>query len=111
MQERWGLRGIYLYLVCLVTLVMLIFGVSGLARNVVEVAYPQPREVLTPIALSGTGTGYDAEEWAQQQEVQRQWERRSAVLGLVGNAALVLVAGPLYRYHWRKVEQGRADSR
>ena len=110
MHERWDLRSIYLYLVCLVTLMMLIFGTAGLVRNVAEFLYPQPRSEAPPVtAVAPTESGYDAEEWAAQQEVQRQWDRRSAILSLVGNAALVLVAGPLYRYHWRKVEQAPAQ--
>lgn len=106
MQNRWDLRSIYLYLVCLVTLMMLIFGTAGLARNVVELFYPQPvAEAPMVTAVAPAEQGYDPEQFAAEQEMQRQWATRSAVLGLVGNLALVLVAGPLYRYHWRRVDQ------
>jgi len=27
------------------------------------------------------------------------------VISLVGNATMLLIAGPLYRYHWRKIEK------
>jgi hypothetical protein len=106
MQERWNIRHIYLYLVCLVTLLMLVFGGAGLARNIAEVLYPQPQATAPAVTAVAPGeTAYDPEAWAAQQEVQRQWDRRSTVLGLVGNAALLLVAGPLYRYHWRRVQR------
>jgi hypothetical protein len=109
MQARWDIRHIYLYLVCLVTLMMLIFGGAGFARNIAEVFYPQPQsEAPMVTAVAPAETGYDPEELKAQQDVQRQWDRRSTVLGLVGNAALLLVAGPLCHYHWRKVQQAPA---
>jgi len=106
MQDRWDIQSIYLYLVCLVTLIMLIFGTAGLVRNVAELLYPQPvAEAPIVTAVAPAELGYDPEQFAAEQEMQRQWATRSAVLGLVGNLALVLVAGPLYRYHWGRVEQ------
>ena len=106
MQDRWDIRSIYLYLVCLVTLIMLIFGTAGLVRNVAELLYPQPvAEAPRVTAVALAEQGYDPEQFAREQEIQREWATRSAVLGLVGNLALVLVAGPLYRYHWRRVDQ------
>ncbi len=38
---------------------------------------------------------------------QAQQSKRQAVLGLVGGAAMLVVAGPLYIYHWRKIETER----
>jgi hypothetical protein len=36
--------------------------------------------------------------------------RRYAVLSLVGNAAMLFIAGPLYIYHWRKIEVEHAEA-
>jgi hypothetical protein len=33
------------------------------------------------------------------------------VLSLVGNGAMLLLAGPLYLYHWRKIEHEVVPSR
>ncbi len=105
MQERWNIRSIYLYLVCLVTLIMLIFGTAGLVRNVAELIYRQPALAAPMVtAVAPSELDYDPDRWEQEQEVQRQWDRRSTVLSLVGNLALVGVAGPLYRYHWRRAD-------
>lgn len=41
-QDRTNLRSGYLYLVCLITLVMVIFAAVNGVRNVVELAYPDP---------------------------------------------------------------------
>jgi len=41
-HERFTLRNMYLYLVCLITLVISIFAAVQVVRNVVELAYPSP---------------------------------------------------------------------
>ena len=35
-DARWSLRNIYLYLVCLITLIMVIVGAAGTVRTAVE---------------------------------------------------------------------------
>ena len=42
LSDRASLRSVYLYLICLVTLIMTIFAVVSVVRNVVELAYPDP---------------------------------------------------------------------
>lgn len=107
--DPWSPRHIYLYLVCLVTLVMVIFATVNLVRSLVELVYPQPEMVISPEwAKDGA---LDAEALAasqrEQQLNQQRWSTRSAVLSLVGNVAMLVIAGPLYIYHWRKVERER----
>ena len=41
-QERLTLRNVYLYLVCLVTLVISVFAAVNLVRNTVALLYPTP---------------------------------------------------------------------
>jgi len=42
---------------------------------------------------------------ADQKEIAQASTRRYAVLSLVNNAVLLAIAGPLYVYHWRKIEK------
>jgi hypothetical protein len=105
-QDRWSLRNIYLYLVCLITLIMVIVGAVGVVRGVVELAYPDPYAggySERPVDVKGEPT-MSEEDWERQQELARQSSQRYAILSLVGNGALLLIAGPLYVYHWRKIE-------
>ncbi len=99
--SRWSLRNIYLYLVCLITLIMVIFATVSLVRSTVELLYPDPG-YFGPVAVEKDGP--TAEEIERSQDLSRRQSRRNAVLGLVGSAAMLLVAGPLYVYHWRKIE-------
>lgn len=108
--DPWSPRYIYLYLVCIVTLVMVIFATVNLVRSVVELVYPQPVMVS---ALESIKTGdVDAEALAaaqrEQERIQREWATRNAALSIIGNATLLVIAGPLYLYHWRKVSANAA---
>jgi hypothetical protein len=91
--------------VCLITLIMVIVGAVGLIRSVVGIAYPEPFLGGRAPVIEGENTpAYDQEQWEREQEAGRQSQLRYAILELVGNAAMVLIAGPLYLYHWRKIE-------
>ena len=112
----WSPRNIYLYLVCLVTLVLTIFAVVEVVRAVAELAYPAPamlQPIPMPTAVPPESTLQTPEKAPQvdqawelrQQELQRQWERRGTTLSLVRNIAMLVVAAPIYFYHWRKIER------
>jgi len=105
-KDRWSLRNIYLYLVCLITLIMVIVAVVGAVRATVELVYPDPGYYDVPIEKGGT-SGLTQEQIDKQREMQLDQSRRQAVLNLVGSVAMIVVAGPLYVYHWRKIELER----
>ncbi len=105
-ESRWSLRNIYLYLVCLITLIMVIVAVVGFVRNVAELIYPDPGYYAErgPYPLVEDETDVDPELLEEQREFARQSERRWTILSLIGNVAMLFVAGPIYLYHWRKIE-------
>jgi len=115
-SDRWSLRNIYLYLVCLITLIMVIVAAVGFVRAIVDIAYPDPGYVSyvesIPTDVNGDPV-YTEEQWAKYQADQKAATaastRRYAVLTLVGNVAMLLIAGPLYVYHWKKIEVEHAD--
>lgn len=104
-KDRWSLRNIYLYLVCLITLIMVIVAVVGLVRGTVELIYPDPGYYSGPVK-EGDRTEEDIKA---EREYQLESSRRYAIINLVGNVAMLLVAGPLYVYHWRKIEVEHTD--
>jgi len=101
--NRWSLRSIYLYLVCPITLIMVIVGAATAVRAVVDLVYPDPGYYMErPIDEDGEPI-YSEEEWERQQSVQRESTLRYAILSLAGSLSYVFIAGPLYVYHWRKI--------
>ena len=105
--ERLTLRNIYLYLVCLITLVISVFAAVGLVRSTVELLYPDPgyygyEPYVGP--TDGKEPRVSEAERRRLEEQARDSQRRQAVLGLVGSGTTLLITGPLYLYHWRRVQ-------
>ncbi|MCV2490870.1 hypothetical protein OF117_16060 [Geodermatophilus sp. YIM 151500] len=103
LPERLTIRSLYLYLVCLVTLVITIFATVNLVRGVVEVAYPDPGYFGYVAPVEGEPAPSEA-EIRRQEELAERSQRRQAVLGLVGSGTTLLIAAPVYLYHWRRVQ-------
>ncbi|GAA4245238.1 hypothetical protein GCM10022255_011760 [Dactylosporangium darangshiense] len=100
-RERFSLRNLYLYLVCLITLVISIFAVVNVVRNAVELFYPDPA-YYAQVPTKEPTTG--AEEQQRLQRALRDSQHRQSVLGLISSGALLLIAGPVYGYHWRRIQ-------
>ena len=109
-SSRWSLRNIYLYLVCLITLIMVIVSVVGLVWSSVELIYPDPGYYYDVPKEEGGSSDRTAEDIEAERASQLAQSRRYAIIELVGNAAMLLVAGPLYVYHWRKIEVEHAEA-
>ncbi|MFD2093265.1 hypothetical protein [Blastococcus deserti] len=106
-QDRLTLRNVYLYFVCLITLVVSIFAAVQLVRSAVGLAYPDPGYYGYygyPAPADENGQQISEEELRRQEEIARDSQRRNEVLGLVGSGTTLLIAGPLYLYHWRRVQ-------
>lgn len=106
-QERFTLRNLYLYLVCLITLVIAIFAAVSLVRNIVELTYPAPDYSFDYAVPASPGRGETTETDAHRErrlKLEREARQRESVLGLVGSGTTLLIVGPLYAYHWRKVQ-------
>jgi len=100
-NDRLTLRNVYLYLICLITLVVSLFAAVQLVRSAVGIAYPDPGfygYYPEPAAQ------VDPDEIERQQQLAEDSQRRQEVLSVVGSATTLLIAGPLYVYHWRRVQ-------
>lgn len=104
-QDRTNLRSVYLYLVCLITLVMVIFAAVSAVRNTVGLLYPEPGSfAYEPVYGPEGKEELTDEERDERVDAFQDAERRRAVLGLVGAGTMLLLAGPAYLYHWRRVQ-------
>jgi hypothetical protein len=93
-QPRIDWRSLYLYAVCLITLMVCLFSLVSLIRNGVNVVYPDPAYV-DPYA---SAPKVDSAVVAAQVKDQNQ---RQAVKSMIDAVTTLIIAGPLYVYHWR----------
>lgn len=100
LPERLTIRSLYLYLVCLVTLVIALFAAVELTQSTVGLFYPDPGYLGYAVPEEELSEA----ERLRQEEIARQSQRRNDVLGLVSSATTLLIAAPLYLYHWRRVQ-------
>ena len=107
-SDRFTLRNLYLYVVCLVTLLIAIFAAVNLVRSTVELVYPDPFRFDLPVA---PGEEIDPAERERQEQAIEDSQRRDAVLGLVGSGTFLLIAVPTYAYHWRRIQYERPPRR
>ena len=93
-QPKIDWRSLYLYAVCLITLMVCLFSLVSLIRSGVNVVYPDPAYVdpynPTPKVNSAA--------IAAQLQDQNQ---RQAVKSMIDALTTLIIAGPLYVYHWR----------
>ena len=108
-QDRATLRSAYLYLVCLVTLVLAIFAAVSIVRSVSQIAYPDPG--YYGIEVAATEGGATKEDVARQEDRARESQRRQAVQSIVGSGAMLLISVPVYLYHWRRVQEEASSAR
>ncbi len=102
--DRFTLRNLYLYVVCLITLVITIFAGVFLVRNVVALVYPEPKAYYFPDDMR-------PEQRERQEKLLEESERRGTILSLVTNGTLLLISVPTYVYHWRQVQSARPGRR
>jgi hypothetical protein len=93
-QSRIDWRSLYLYAVCLITLMVCLFSVVSMIRSGINVAYPDPAYV-DPY---NTAPKVNSAAIAAQLKDQNQ---RQAVKSMIDAVTTLIIAGPLYVYHWR----------
>ena len=114
----WDVRQTYYYLVCFATLIMMIIGVvravqSGLDLALPEEPYrPSPMDVYQRMQRPPAAPDEPAEPFTREEleamadeeaERMRRQTQRRALRNLLGSFALILVAAPVYVYHWKRM--------
>ena len=93
-QPKIDWRSLYLYAVCLITLMVCLFSLVSLIRSGVNIAYPDPAY----IDVYNPEPKVDSAVVAAQLKDQNQ---RQAVKSMIDALTTLIIAGPLYLYHWR----------
>lgn len=119
MAREWSVKNLYFYLVCLVTLMLVIIGFIGAFTNAMQLLLPsEPNitlmSVYYPEHRGDSGVVFNPpslEELEARRQEQEQWHyhtlsytRRS----LLNSIALFLIPIPFYIFHWRRVRPAPA---
>ncbi len=85
-------RSLYLYAVSLITLMVCLFSLVSAVRNGILIGYPQSGFV-------------DVNATAAAKLSQIDVNRRNSIMNLINDLTTLVIAGPIYRYHWRKTQR------
>ena len=100
-----------MYLVSFVTLIMIIIGTVMLIQNAVQWVvpppdyYPGPLETKMRMSNEKADPAVVEEQVKLEQERMKQQRRYQQARDFANSVAFLLVAGPVYLYHWRQIQQ------
>ncbi len=94
--DRIGWRSLYLYAVCLITLIVVLFAVVSFINSATSMLFVDP--VYRDPYAGPMKPGVTDETIAQQQEDNNV---RNSIRGMIKSFTTIVIAGPLYFYHWR----------
>ncbi len=109
MQIKWSPEHIYFYLVSFIALILLIIGAVNITTTAIAFIAPTYDD-YNPFLyedLSEWENKYGPEmiesEKARFNEIQTENNRRRLVRDLFSGGAFLIIALPVYLYHWRKI--------
>lgn len=116
MRLKWGIDQLYFYVVCFVMLITMIVGVTGLVRAGIELVIPIPEPSLDRpyessypkvdrIGDESSNLPKDVveREIVKRDEFNRARDFNYTMLRFFNGLAALLVAFPVYLYHWKKI--------
>ena len=117
MTQGWHLKSIYLYLVCFVTLLMIVFGFISFLSNVGRVVFPDQYsyyyQTLMEMENEYVNNKQEVPAVTEMERIrderlnsERARARAYLLRDLISSLAVWLIPIPFYLYHWRKVREG-----
>lgn len=104
------LRNIYLYLVSFVALMMIIAGTIFTVQSITDVLFPT-NNYFQPEMMDKTGniTSEDKKTYQENQIRQVENQKIESKKNVAKSVAVVVVALPVFMYHWRKIEKEKKE--
>jgi hypothetical protein len=96
--DRIDWRSLYLYAVCLITLLVVLFSTVSLINAIMNTIFPNP--VYIDVYAKPENAPLPA--LVEQQERDNQIQ---AIKGIFSSFITISVAAPLYLYHWRQTKK------
>lgn len=110
MARRVYVREIYFYLVCLAAIILFIVGIVNLVDSSVSFIKPvtyMTRASILP-AYQDQYKGMSQEEIdkiiSEEIKAQEDIEKINALKGLIRGALLIVIAIPLFTFHWLRAQ-------
>jgi hypothetical protein len=97
-HDRIDWRSLYLYAVCLITLLVVLFSIVSLINAIMNAVFPDPAYVDI----------YSKPETQPSADLLDQQERSNQIRGIKSiftSLTTIVVAAPLYLYHWRQTKK------
>lgn len=109
-QDRMTPRNLYLYLVCLIMLLVSLVAVVQLVRSAIGIAYPEDVAAYGWTAYEEVDAidGVGEEYLSAEQDAARDSQRRSEIIGTVTAGLTLVLAGGLFVVHWRRAQAERS---
>jgi len=121
----WDIRQTYYYLVCFATLLMSMFGAIQVVQSALNIVLPSDVYRPTPMEIyermrPRTNAATDTTEAFSRDDLQRMADEeserfrtsqlRSDLRRLLGSVALIVIAAPVFLYHWKRVRDREKSS-
>ena len=97
-RDRIDWRSLYLYAVCLITLLISLFALASVIHSIVGLVYPDPIYVDPVAVVTKAGT-------IDPSKIQLKINKHNSVRGIIDGITTIVIAGPLYLYHWKMVRK------
>jgi hypothetical protein len=91
-------RSLYLYAVCLITLLIILFSTISILNGVVNLAFPDPA-YIDPYASKENLPNPSLLAQQKENEQLRTFKR------ILTAAITIAITAPIYLYHWRSVKK------
>jgi len=102
-EDRIDWYSLYIYAVCLVTLLTCLFSLVSVVRGIVDALWPDPGYFDPYSVPKDSALSPD-----QIKENLTENNQRQAVKGIVNSLTTLIIAGPIYFMHWRLAKRSRA---
>lgn len=96
-----NIRIIYLYLVCLISLFMIIGGFVATVNSFAEYFFPTN--------YYSSYSYYDSSDDIARLKIQKENDKIANLKDAVTSIALLVVATPVFAYHWKKIEKDKKE--
>lgn len=97
---------LYIYAVSLIAILICLFSLVAVVRGVIDAVWPD-QGYFDPYAPANQNTNGLTPEEIKQGYIDQN--RRQAFKSIVTSAATLLVAAPLYLFHWRLAKRRRGE--